>query len=71
VKHFSVALPIVETLSLSRQFAIEAHGRAIDSCTDIEELRAVAKNLLAAWQLQASLSEDFAAQLMGLSQRPA
>lgn len=59
----------METLPLSRQFAIEAHGRAIDACTDLEELRAVAKNLLQAWQLQASLSEDFAAQLMGLPQR--
>ncbi len=56
----------METLSLSRQFAIEAHARAIDACDDIEELREVAKNLLQAWQLQASLSEDFAAQLMGL-----
>ena len=30
------------------------------------ELRQVAKSLLQAWQLQASFSEDYAAQLMGL-----
>lgn len=59
----------METLPLSRQFAIEAHARAIDACDDIEELREVAKNLLQAWQLQASLSEDFVAQLMGLPVR--
>lgn len=56
----------VSSPSLSRQFAIEAHGRAIDACTDIEELRRAAKTLLQAWQLQAAFSEDFAAQLMGL-----
>ena len=54
------------SLSLDRQFAIEAHSRAIDSCADLEELRQVAKSLLQAWQLQASFSEDYAAQLMGL-----
>ena len=54
------------SLSLDRQFAIEAHSRAIDACANLEELRQVAKSLLHAWQLQASFSEDFAAQLMGL-----
>lgn len=61
----------METLPLNRQFAIEAHARAIDACDDIDALRDVAKNLLHAWQLQASLSEDFAAQLMGLGVRGA
>ena len=54
------------SFSLGRQFAIEAHSRAIDSCADLEELRQVAKSLLHAWQLQASFSENYAAQLMGL-----
>jgi len=54
------------SLSLDRQFAIEAHSRAIDACADLDELRQVAKSLLHAWQLQASFSEDYAAQLMGL-----
>ncbi|MEY4840658.1 MAG: hypothetical protein RLZZ374_1566, partial [Cyanobacteriota bacterium] len=48
------------SFSLGRQFAIEAHSRAIDSCADLEELRQVAKSLLHAWQLQASFSEDYA-----------
>ena len=56
----------VERLSLSRQFAIEAQARAIDSCQDIETLRSLARNLLQVWQLQASLSEQLAAQSLGL-----
>ena len=61
--------PTAQPVSLTRQFAIEAHGRAIDACTDIEELRRAAKSLLHAWQLQASFSEDYAAQLLGLKPR--
>lgn len=52
--------------SLSRQFSTELHARAIDSCTDIEELRRVAKTLLSAWQLQAELSEQYGAELLGM-----
>lgn len=59
----------LDSLSLSRQFAIEAHARAIDSCDDLEDLRTVAKSLLQAWQMQASVSEDLVAQLMGLQPR--
>ncbi len=59
----------VESLSLSRQFAIEAQARAIDSCDDIETLRSLARNLLQVWQLQASLSEELAAQSLGLPRR--
>jgi hypothetical protein len=53
--------------SLSRQFSNELHARAIDSCTDIEELRRVAKTLLSAWQLQAELSEQYGAELLGIN----
>jgi len=53
--------------SLSRQFSNELHARAIDSCTDIDELRRVAKTLLSAWQLQAELSEQYGAELLGLN----
>jgi hypothetical protein len=56
----------VEQLSLSRQFAIAMHERSIDSCDDLEQLRSVAKTLLRAWQLQASFTEDYAGQLMGI-----
>ncbi|MEB3243320.1 MAG: hypothetical protein VKO44_06745 [Cyanobacteriota bacterium] len=53
--------------SLSRQFSTELHSRAIDACTDIEELRRVAKTLLSAWQMQAAMSEHYGAELLGLN----
>lgn len=56
----------MNSLSLTRQFAIEAQARAIESCQDIETLRSLAHNLLQVWQLQASLSEELAAQSLGL-----
>lgn len=56
--------------SLSRQFSLELQERAIDSCSDLEELRQVARTLLRAWHLQASFSESYAAQLMGLQRKP-
>ncbi len=52
--------------SLSRQFSTELHSRAIDACSDVEELRLVAKTLLTAWQLQAEMSERYGAELLGL-----
>ena len=55
-----------DSLSLSRQFSVEAHSRAIDSCTELEDLRQVAKSLLSAWQLQAMFSEMYGAQALGL-----
>jgi hypothetical protein len=59
----------LDSLSLSRQFTIEAQARAIDSCEDIEALRALARNLLQVWQLQASVSEELAAQALGFPRR--
>ena len=56
--------------SLSRQFALAMQERAIESCNDIEQLRSVAKTLLRAWQMQASFTEDYAAQLMHLTPPP-
>lgn len=56
--------------SLSRQFSLELQERAIASCTDLEELRRVASTLLRAWHMQASFSESYAAQLMGMQRRP-
>ena len=59
-----------DALPLSSQFAIEAHSRAIDSCTELEDLlREVAKSLLNAWQLQAMFSEMYGAQALGI-ERP-
>jgi hypothetical protein len=48
---------VQDSLPLSSQFAIETHSRAIDSCTELEDLREVAKSLLNAWQLQAMFSD--------------
>ena len=53
--------------SLSSEFTITMQERAIESCDDIEQLRSVAKTLLRAWQMQASFTEDYAAQLMHLT----
>jgi hypothetical protein len=55
-----------ESLPLSRQFAVEAHARAIDSCTDIDDLRRISKSLLELWQLQASFSEQYGAELLAV-----
>jgi hypothetical protein len=62
---------VSRSLSLNRQFSVEMHSRAIDSCTDIEELRKVAKTLLSAWQLQAHFTEQFGAESLGLARNPA
>ncbi len=56
--------------SVSREFTIAMQERAIESCDDIEQLRSVAKTLLRAWQMQASFTEDYAAQLMRLTPPP-
>jgi len=56
--------------TLSREFTIAMQVRAIESCDDIEQLRSVAKTLLRAWQMQASFTEDYAAQLMHLTPPP-
>ena len=60
----------LDQLPLSRQFTIAMHERSIDNCDDIEQLRSVAKTLLRAWQLQASFSEEYAGQLMGIKKPP-
>jgi len=57
---------MLDSLSLSRQFAVEAQARAIDTCTDIEELRKVSKSLLSLWQMQAMFSEQYGAELLGI-----
>jgi hypothetical protein len=51
--------------SLTRQFELEAQSRAIQGCTDIEELRGVAMSLLKAWHMQAEMTKHFGAQAMG------
>jgi hypothetical protein len=54
------------SLSVSREFFVESQSRAIDSCTELEELRKVSKTLLRAWQVQAMFSEQYGAQALGI-----
>jgi len=55
--------------SLARQFEQEAQSRAIQGCTDIEELRGVAMSLLKAWHMQTEMTQHFGAQAMGAPSR--
>ncbi|MFO0037753.1 MAG: hypothetical protein ACK522_02280 [Synechococcaceae cyanobacterium] len=51
---------------LTRQFALESQTRAIDHCTDIDELRSLAKRLLSAWYMQSDMTREFGAQALGM-----
>jgi len=53
-------------LSLNRQFLVESQSRVIDGCSNVDELRQIAKALLSAWQHQAEFSEMYGAQALGL-----
>ena len=55
----------LQSRSLARQFEQEAQSRAIQSCTDLEELRGVAMALLKAWPRQTGMTQHFGAQAMG------
>ncbi len=55
-----------QSLSVSREFFVEAHSRAIDNCTELEDLLKVSKTLLRAWQIQAMFSEQYGAQALGI-----
>ncbi|MEO1002850.1 MAG: hypothetical protein AAFX65_07045 [Cyanobacteria bacterium J06638_7] len=57
------------SLSLSREFTVAMHSRAIDACDSVEELRSIAKSLLSAWQTQAMFTEKYGAELLGLQPR--
>ncbi|RCL53412.1 MAG: hypothetical protein DBW85_03160 [Synechococcus sp. MED-G71] len=56
-------------LPLSREFTVAMHERAIDRCEDVAELRDMAKSLLRIWQLQASMSEAYGAELLKLDRK--
>ena len=56
-------------LPLNREFSVALHERSIDAYQDIEELRDVAKSLLRIWQLQASVSETYGAELLGFKRK--
>lgn len=57
---------MADSLSLERRFTLESQQRVIDGCSDIEELRRLAKTLLAAWHLQAEFSQQYGAQALGI-----
>ena len=57
----------MDTTSLARAFALESGARAIDACDNIDELRSIAKTLLAAWHLQADMTLHYGAQSLGFS----
>ncbi|MEY3757086.1 MAG: hypothetical protein RLZZ263_240 [Cyanobacteriota bacterium] len=63
------ALLFVPHRSLARQFEQEAQARAIQDCSDIEELRRVALSLLKAWHMQTDMTQHFGAQAMGTPER--
>jgi len=67
VKFYCFCSAPVADLTLSRQFSLESHSRAIDSCDDVAELRRVAKTLLSAWHLQADMTRHYGAQAMGIA----
>ena len=55
---------------LTRQFALESQTRAIDHCTDIDELRSLAKRLLSAWYMQSDMTRAYGAQALGMERLP-
>jgi len=60
---------VMSDLSLARQFEHETQARAIDACTDLEELRALAKSLLKAWHMQVEMTQHYGAQALGVAPR--
>ena len=67
VKFYCFCCSPVADLTLTRQFSLESHSRAIDSCDDVAELRRVAKTLLSAWHLQVDMTRHYGAQAMGIA----
>ena len=53
-------------LSIGQMFEIEKFSREIDGSKDVEELQAIAKNLLVAWKQQQAASAWIIRQQQGL-----
>lgn len=53
-------------LSIGQQFEIERFSRAIDATADPEDLKAIAKQLLQAWQTQKAATNWVIGQQLGL-----
>ena len=54
------------SLSTAQQFEIERFSRAIDATADPEDLKALAKQLLQAWQTQTAATNWVIGQQLGL-----
>jgi len=59
----------VQNPSLTSQFEQEVQLRAIEGCSDLEELRDLARTLLKAWHMQSQMTRHYGAQAMGLERR--
>ena len=51
------AMHVDVELSIGQQFELERFNRAIDATTDAPQLRALAKQLLQAWQTQKAATD--------------
>jgi len=54
-------------LSIGQQFEIERFSRAIDATADPEALKAIAKQLLQAWQTQKAATNWVIGQQLGVT----
>lgn len=52
-------------LSISQKFEMEKMNRIIDNCTNIEDLRQVAKSMLSAWMVQKAATAWMIREQMG------
>ena len=59
------AMPPTMDLSIGQQFEIERFSRAIDATADPEALKAIAKQLLQAWQTQKAATNWVIGQQLG------
>lgn len=58
--------PPTMELSIGQQFEIERFSRAIDATADPEALKAIAKQLLQAWQTQKAATNWVIGQQLGV-----
>ena len=58
--------PSTMELSIGQQFEIERFSRAIDATADPEALKAIAKQLLQAWQTQKAATNWVIGQQLGV-----
>ncbi len=62
-------MPPTMELSIGQQFEIERFSRAIDATADPEALKAIAKQLLQAWQTQKAATNWVIGQQLGTTSK--